>query len=144
MKDDRSRLDVHLYGRQLGDDVIIPVSFEELLLSPFARIASLTEHSVNWEMIFPNPDFHGYRNVENLVEALEPYDDFIIEIDDAAVNGAGLNVFIETGDIVPMGTPGSSGGTLEEGLTGLNCSGYVKWIAGGGSIWPGITNGFAR
>jgi hypothetical protein len=138
MRDGRSRLDVHLYGRQLGDDVIIPVSFEELLLTPFARIASLTEHSVNWEMIFPNPDSYGYRYVENLVEALEPYGDSIIEIDDATVNGAGLNVFIETGDLVPLGTPGSSGGVLEEGFTGLNCSGYVKWIADGVySSWSG-------
>ena len=56
MDDGRSRLDVHLYGRQLGDDVIIPVPFEALVLSPFARIVSLTERSVPWEILFPDPD----------------------------------------------------------------------------------------
>lgn len=137
-RDNRSRLDVHLYGRQLGDDVIIPVSFEELMLAPFARIAALTEHSVDWDMIFPDPDSYGYRYVENMVNALEVYADSIVEVEDAAVNGAGLNVFIESGDPLLVGTPASDGGVLDEGQTGLNCSGYVKWVADGVySAWSG-------
>ena len=138
MKDNRSRLDVHLYGRQLDDDVIIPVSFEELMLTPFARIAALTEHSVDWDMIFPDPDSYGYRNVEQLVNALAYYEESIEEVGDAAVNGAGLNVFIESGDLVLIGEATSGGGILEKGQTGLNCSGYVKWVADGlYSAWSG-------
>ncbi len=137
-RDNRSRLDVHLYGRQLDDDVIIPVSFEELMLTPFARITALTEHSVDWDVIFPNPDSYGYRKVEQLVNALTYYEESIVEVTDAAVNGAGLNVFIESGDSVLIGEATSDGGTLEKGQTGLNCSGYVKWVADGlYSAWAG-------
>jgi len=137
-EDGRSRLDIHLYGKQLGDDVIIPVSFEELMQTPFARIAALSGHSVNWEMLFPDSDSYGYRNVAEMVSALSRYDDSIEEVRDAAVNGAGLNVFIETGLPVRPGETTVDGGVLERGKTGMNCSGYVKWIADGVySAWSG-------
>ena len=127
--DGRSRLDVHLYGRQLGDDVLIPVSFEELMLSPFARIAALSGHAVNWEMLFPDSDSYGYTVVRNMVDSLALYEDSIVEVPDAALNGAGLNVFIESGLPVPIGARTEDGGFLEDGYTGMNCSGYVKWVA---------------
>ncbi len=137
--DGRSRLDVYLYGRQLGDDVIIPVSFEELVLAPFAGIAALTGHSVDWEMLFPDADSYGYRNVKSMVASLVRYDDSIVEVSDAAVNGAGLNVFIESGQPVRPGEHTQDGGPLEKGETGMNCSGYVKWIADGVySAWSGL------
>jgi len=136
--DGRSRLDVHLYGRQLGDDVIIPVSFENLVLTPFAGIAALTGHSVDWEMLFPDTDSYGYRNVKSMITSLARYDDSIVEVSDAAVNGAGLNVFIESGLPVLSGVKTQDGGSLEKGKTGMNCSGYVKWIADGiYSAWSG-------
>ncbi len=136
--DGRSRLDVHLYGRQLGDDVIIPVAFKDLVLAPFAGIASLTGHSVDWEMLFPDTDSYGYRNVKSLVNSLARYDDSIVEVSDAAVNGAGLNVFIESGLPVRLGEKTRDGGSLATGETGMNCSGYVKWIADGVySAWSG-------
>jgi len=134
----RSSLDVHLYGRQLSDDVIIPLPFEELILAPVARIVSLTERTVNWEMIFPNPDSRGYRYVENMVNQLSRYQSAITELADGAINGAGLNVLIETGKLIGVGEPTGNGGTLESGKTGLNCSGYVKWVVDGlYSAWSG-------
>jgi len=137
--DGRSRLDVHLYGKQLGENVIIPVSFEELMLTPFARIAALTNHSVNWEILFPDSDAYGYRKVKALVSSLAIYDDSIVEIRDAAVDGAGLNVFIESGKPIRIGEKTADGGILEKGKTGMNCSGYVKWIADGlYSAWSGF------
>jgi hypothetical protein len=135
---ERCRLDVHLYGRQLGDDVIIPVSFEELMLSPFARITALTGSSMNWKMVFPDPDSYGYRTVENLVSTLRPFADDIVEVDDASVSGGGLNVFIESGQPVMPGMATRSGGRIEQGQTGLNCTGYVKWVVDGiYSTWAG-------
>ena len=134
----RSRLDVHLYGRQLGDDVVIPVPFESLLTSPFARIAALTAHSVDWDILFPNPDALGYRRTEDFVNQLIDFDHRIQEVADAAVNGAGENVYIEDGTAVNSGTAVSGGGSLAPGQTGLNCSGYVKWVADGiFSGWAG-------
>jgi hypothetical protein len=133
----RSRLDVHLYGRQLGDDVVIPVPFESLMTSPFARIAALTDHSVDWGVLFPNPDALGYRRTEDFVNQLAGFDRLIQEVDDAAVNGAGENVYIEDGEAVRLGAPVSGGGSLSQGQTGLNCSGYVKWVADG--IYSGWT-----
>lgn len=124
----RSLLDVHLYGQQLGDDVLIPVSFEALMTAPFARIVELTEHSMNWEAVFPDPSAIGYRYVENLVRELGNYTALIQEMDDAAVNEVGDNVFIESGKPIFAGSATSDGGSLAPGSTGLNCSGFVKWV----------------
>jgi len=136
--DGRSRLDVHLYGRQLGDDVVLPVAFEELMLSPFARIASLSDRSVDWSGIFPDPDAPGYRRVERMVSRLYPSEESILEVADAAIDGGGTNVYIETGAVVRAGDPLSRGGTLPVGFSGLNCSGYVKWVVDGiHAAWSG-------
>lgn len=147
--DGRARLDVHLYGRQIGDDVVIPVPFESLVLSPFARIAAITDRSVPWEMLFPDPDSYGYRLVEHMVLDLglmpsdgrerASYPDLIIEVDDAAVNGGGQNIYIENGMPLAVGDVTSDGTALQAGKTGMNCSGYVKWVADGlYAAWAGI------
>ena len=120
----RSRLDIHLYGRQLADDVIVPVAFEALMFAPFARIVRLTDRSWDWNRIFPDPLQPGHRRVENLVETLRIYQERIVEIEDAAVDGAGRNVYIETGEAIQPGV-------VPSGRTGMNCSGYVKWVADG-------------
>lgn len=133
--DNRSHLDIHLFGRQLGNDVILPIPFRELLLVPFAQILSTTDHAIDWGLVFPDPRQLGYRRVESFVRELGIYSDRIVEIDDAAIDGGGRNVFIETGEELPADT-------VPPGLTGLNCSGYVKWIADGlYSAWGGVPGG---
>ena len=73
-----------------------------------------------------------------MVSALRPYEDRIREVSDGTVDGAGGNSYIETGDPIRPGAPVTGGGTLEPGQTGLNCSGYVKWVADGlYSAWAG-------
>ena len=129
--DGRSRLDVHLYGRRIGDDVLIPVPFDQLVLSSFARLVSLTDLSIDWDIIFPDPDNFGYRVVQNFVSLLRPYADRIVEVPDAAVDRGGRNVRIEDSEPIEVGTPLSRGGVLKAGEAGLNCSGYVKWVADG-------------
>ncbi|PIE04106.1 MAG: hypothetical protein CSA76_05930 [Spirochaetales bacterium] len=124
MEGGRCRLDVYLYGRQLGDDVIVPASFESLLFSPFARIMFLTQRSIPWKTVFPNPERIGYRRVAALAEVLSLYSGSIQEIPDAGIDGGGLNAYIDSGDLVPAEL-------MEPGKTGLNCSGYVKWVADG-------------
>ena len=127
----RSRLDLYLYGRQIGDDVVVPTAFEELILAPFARIAQLTDRSWDWSRIFPDPEQPGYRRVESMVKRVRLYRKRIVEIADAAVDGGGRSVFIETGEPIPPGV-------VPPGLTGLNCSGFVKWVADGiYSSWRG-------
>ena len=134
----RSLLDVQLYGQQLGDDVIIPLSFEALMSAPFARVVELTEYLMAWEVIFPDASAIGYRYVENLVKELGNYAELIQEIDDAAVDEVGDNVFIESGEPIFAGLPTSDGGTLAPGNTGLNCTGFVKWVVDGiYSMWKG-------
>lgn len=138
MADGRSRLDVHLYGRQLGDDVVIPVSFETLILSPFARLVALTDRSVPWEILFPDPEAAGYRRVSEMAATLGSYEELIREVPDGTINGAGINAYIETGLAVHPGAAVTGGGELQPGETGLNCSGYVKWVADGiYSGWAG-------
>ena len=122
--DRRSKLDIFLFDKNIGKGIILPVSFEELLVSPFARILYLSAKVIDWNIVFPNPDRHGYRMVEYFVNNLKPYSSRIVEFSDSAINSGGDNVFIETGrrllekDIPP-------------GLTGFNCAGYVKWVADG-------------
>lgn len=139
----RSLLDVQLYGQQLGDDVLIPFSFESLMTAPFARIVELTEHSMNWAAVFPNPNAIGYRYVENLVGELDNYTASIQEMDDAAMNRVGDNVFIESGKPVFVGLAASDGRSLTPGSTGLNCSGFVKWVVDSiYSAWKGKPGSF--
>jgi len=142
-KDGRSLLDIQLYGQRLGDDVLIPFSFEALMTAPFARIVELTEHTVAWELVFPDPGAIGYRYVENLVGELSNYTELIQEMDDAAIGEFGDNVFIESGEAIFAGLPTSDGGSLVPGNTGLNCSGFVKWIVDGiYSAWKGKPGSF--
>jgi len=129
--DDRSLMDVQLYGQQLGDDVLIPLPLESLVIAPFAKIVELTEHSMDWEIVFPDPQAIGYRHVENLVRKLSEYTDLIQEMDDAAVNEVGENVFIESGKPIFSGFATSDEGILAPGNAGLNCSGFVKWVVDG-------------
>ncbi len=127
----RSRLDIHLFGRQLGDDVVLPAPFEKLILKSFAYIVSLTEQSFDWSLIFPDPLQIGYRKIETFVRKMQPFGERIIEIDDAGIDGGGRNVFIESERELPSGL-------VPSGSAGLNCSGYVKWIADGvHSAWKG-------
>ncbi|OQX28923.1 MAG: hypothetical protein B0D92_06460 [Spirochaeta sp. LUC14_002_19_P3] len=127
----RSKLDVHLFGSQIGDDVILPIAFEKIILSSFASIVAATNHSINWDLVFPNPDRIGYRFVENFVNQIKIYSSQIAEVEDGAIDSSGINVFIENGQPLPESA-------VEPGLTGLNCSGYVKWIADGVfSAWSG-------
>ncbi|VDA99953.1 hypothetical protein S1OALGB6SA_1027 [Olavius algarvensis spirochete endosymbiont] len=134
----RSLLDVQLYGQQLGDDVLISLSFEALMLAPFAKIVELTENSMAWEVVFPDPSAIGYRYVENLVEELSNYTELIQEMDDGAVDEIGNNVFIESVEPISAGLPTSDGRNLLPGNTGLNCSGFVKWVVDGiYSVWRG-------
>jgi len=134
----RSLLKLHLYGQQLSDDVLIPLSFEALVSAPFARIVKLTEHSVDWEVVFPDPGVIGYRYVENLVREIGNYTTLIQEIDDAAMDEVGNNVFIESGKPVFAGLTTSDGKSLVSGNIGLNCSGFVKWVVDGiYSTWKG-------
>ena len=129
--DNRSRLDIHLYGKQMGDEVIIPIPFSKLIMLSFAEIVFSTDRLVDWNLIFPNPQQHGYRRVEELVKKIQPYTDKIVEVDDAAIDGGGKNVSIETGELLPVHA-------VPSGKTGLNCSGFVKWIADGVySAWVG-------
>lgn len=119
---ERSRLDVHLYGKKLNDDVIIPLPFSELMRVSLAKIVEMTEQTIRWKSIIPNPHSREYRKVESFVKKLDFYSEQIIEIDDAAIDGGGLNVFIETQKAIPsdMVSPNS---------VGMNCSGYIKWVA---------------
>ena len=127
----RSRIDIHIFGRQIGDDVIIPVAFEELMQSSFSKIAYLSRSRINWSGIFPNPRQEGYRRVEAMVRQVRQYQKSIVEFEDAAIDGYGLNVFIETGENIPADA-------LNYAQSALNCSGYVKWIMDGiHSFWVG-------
>lgn len=111
---ERSRLDLHIFGHRIYEGVRIPLALDKLILLPLSKILSLTEHKIPWDTLLTDitykewEDVRGFsKRVQNLVPALG-------DADDGAINEKGEYVYIET--LLPQ---------LDE--AGLNCSGFSKW-----------------
>jgi len=115
---DRSYLDIYLYGKILYRHVPIGLSFDQILISPMARILHLTSDAVDWESIFTDASYQEWRAMENVVQAIEPRLDSLDYVDDGAMDYRGNWVFID--DLEP-----------QPGTNGVNCSGFMKWVADG-------------
>ncbi|MDC7219872.1 MAG: hypothetical protein PQJ59_08030 [Spirochaetales bacterium] len=117
--EDRSYLDVYLYGRQIYTKIPVSVAFEELILSPFARITSLTENIIDWNKILTDRTYEEWDILDDLSFELEKGAARLEYVDDGAMNSREEWVYIETGEL------------QTEEVTGVNCSGFLKWVADG-------------
>jgi hypothetical protein len=115
--EDRSRLDLYLYGYPLYIDVLLPLPPETLTSAPFAKIITATDGVIHWDIIFPETMHSGYKTLISMVETVREALPFLPDAEDGALNGEGRFVFIET--LTPM----------EAG--GFNCSGFAKWLVDG-------------
>ncbi len=111
---DRSRLDLHIFGKNIYSGIRIPLSFDKLILLPISKIISLTENKIPWEDLFTDISIKEWKDVEDFSLKIQKTAPILGDADDGALNEKGEYVYIET--LLPQ---------LEE--SGLNCSGFSKW-----------------
>lgn len=110
----RSRLDLHLFGNIIYSGIRIPMGFKKLVILPLCKILSLTENKIPWDTILADHSYIEWRDIENFSYSIQNQLPQLGDNEDGAYNQNGELVFIET--LKPQSdTPG------------LNCSGFVKW-----------------
>ncbi|MFP4430247.1 MAG: hypothetical protein ACLFPV_03255 [Spirochaetaceae bacterium] len=115
---ERSVMDLYLAGSRVYSGIVLPSSFEELLIAPFSQIVSQTRGLVRWDLVYPAVPTEGYGTVRSMVREVRRMLPSLPDAEDGAMDEHGRLVFIE--DLV-----------LQEGQPGFNCSGFAKWIADG-------------
>jgi len=115
---DRTYLDLYLYGKLLYRHVPLGLDFEQTLYSPMARILSLTHDAIDWTEIFTDASYEEWRRIESVSNAISGRLESLPYVDDGAMDATGNWVFIDS--LKPQGEKG-----------GVNCSGFVKWVADG-------------
>ena len=134
----RSRLSIQLHGVKIAHEFTLPITFGKIIIGPFAQVLALTNSSIDWQSIFPDPASPPNLRVRNFVNKIDKYSDQFIEIKDAGGDRIGRNVYIETGQTIALPHTGSESDSGNTRQTGFNCSGYVKWIADSiNSSWNG-------
>lgn len=111
---DRSRLDLHIFGQRIYRGIRVAIPFERLVLLPLSKILSLTENKIPWDTIFSDTTYSEWDEVKNFSLSLQKQMPTLGDSEDGAIDENGNYVFIET---------------LEPQLEspGLNCSGFTKW-----------------
>ncbi len=111
--DDRTFLDVVLFGVEIHHRLIIPLKFSLILFSPIAHIIDMTRDRIQWDVILNR----GKKdNALEMIEKIRSQLPRLKDLDDGAYNEKGEPVYIAT-------EKPSEGG--------MNCSGFAKWIVDG-------------
>ena len=118
---DKSKIDLFLYGRKVYSDVPLPESFEDVLVNPANEVFVKTKGLIDWDLILNKGASLLYGNLIDMVNEIRSALPYLPDGDDGAMDADGRLVYIEN-----LG-PQSQGG--------LNCSGFVKWIVDG-IIYP--------
>ena len=117
--DDRTMMEVVLYGKTIYSDINLPFSFADVLVEPFGEIIDASSGVVDWQLIFPETSYFLFDGKLKLSTAIRENLPLIGDVEDGAMDSAGEYVFIE--DLSPQ--PPEAGG--------FNCSGFVKWVGDG-------------
>ncbi|MDC7234365.1 MAG: hypothetical protein PQJ58_14120 [Spirochaetales bacterium] len=118
LDENRSSLELTLYGVTLYSGIVLPVSLKELSVNSFARLMYLTKGTVRWDQIFSNASYPEWRSVDLLQQKIREQLPALHEFEDGAMDSEGHFVLIKDGSPAP-----------KEG--GVNCSGFAKWVADG-------------
>ena len=118
LDENRSVLDLVLYGVTLYEGIVIPVPLEDLSVSSFTRLMHLTRGTIQWDLLFTSRDYSEWAIIASLVEDITSQLGSLYEEEDAAQDRTGKFVRIEDGKA--LNEPG-----------GVNCSGFAKWVADG-------------
>jgi hypothetical protein len=117
--ENRTSLEMSLYGVTIYNGIVLPVSIEDLSVSSFARVMHLTKDIIQWEEIFTDASYPEWEQVASLARRIGEDVDFLYESDDGAQDHLGRFVLIESGEPIS----GQAGA--------VNCSGFAKWVADG-------------
>jgi hypothetical protein len=118
-RDDRTVMDITLFGVPFQTGVALPASFDRLLTAPLAGIMELASGSVDWPLVLApaqSPEDARLSQVAASVRARLPG---LRDMDDGAMDAQGRLVAIATGFPAPAGRGG------------FNCSGFAKWVVDG-------------
>ncbi len=115
---EESLMKIRLYGYLMQQDIKVPLPVEKLAAVSFEEIEDLTSAYVNWGFYDPDPDYIYSDDVIRLSRRILPLLKFLQDADDGAMDKNGHYVYI-------------SSLKEQEGTSGLNCSGFVKWIIDG-------------
>ncbi|OQY35176.1 MAG: hypothetical protein B6241_01345 [Spirochaetaceae bacterium 4572_59] len=118
LDEQRSIMDMVLYGSQLYKGIVIPVALEELALSSFSRLMHLTRGTVQWKNLFTDVSYPEWADSAGFVNILTNELGQLYESDDGAQDARGHFVRIEDG-------------VLQDEPGGVNCSGFAKWVVDG-------------
>jgi hypothetical protein len=111
--DERTFLDVVLFGVEIHHRLIIPQKFSAIVFSPIAQVIQMTRNRIRWDVILNRGKT---ENALEMIEQIRSHLPRLKDLDDGAYNQSGEPVYIATGK-------------PSEG--GMNCSGFAKWIVDG-------------
>lgn len=117
--EDRAMMDIFLYEERIYKEINLPFSFAEALTESFSEIMDASSMTVDWDLIFPEAGGFLYSGKVDLINEIRAALPDIIDADDGAIDSDGSYVFINDLSSQP------------EESAGLNCSGFVKWVADG-------------
>jgi len=117
-----SRLNIFLLQRNIQQDILIPMSLDEIARMPVSEIMRNTTGYVDWSFYLPGGEFPFpvLTSNDELVDQIRPYFSQLEDADDGAMDESGRYVFIRDDSFQGDGTAG-----------GLNCSGFAKWVVDG-------------
>jgi hypothetical protein len=112
--DDRSTMDVTLYGKKIYKQIKLYVRFNTFLTAPVSDIMRITAERIDWDLMAGE----GERSASliDMTATIRKRLPHFLDCEDGAYDSTGNPVYIETG--LP-----SAGG--------VNCSGFAKWVVDG-------------
>jgi len=114
----RSTLDAYLFGVPVARRVVVPMEFESVLVEPFSRVMRATAATVQWERLLARGEPEVDRRTRGIVQGIADRLGTLGDREDGALDAEGRFVFIDSG--LP-----------QDGVQGLNCSGFAKWVTDG-------------
>jgi hypothetical protein len=115
---ERTALEITLFGRSFQRGVILAARFESLLTAPLERIMRLAEPAVDWDLLQPAERTEADAAVERTAAAIRRALPRLGDAEDGAMDASGRMVFIRDG-------------SPQVPASGLNCSGFAKWVVDG-------------
>ncbi len=116
----RVQMDVVAYNGVLYREIILPMSFDQIVREPLSKLVALSADIVDWSMFSPSPSL--FAELRRFIEAVRKELPGLRYAEDGAIDENGTAVSIAS--LTPQGKN-----------PGLNCSGFLKWMVDG-MIYP--------
>lgn len=112
----RTLIDSIVYGGYLYRSVVLPLPFDRVITESFDSLLSLAGSAFPRRYFEPNPS--DYADIRALTAAVRASLGTLSYVDDGAFDDRGEAVYIATGK-------------AQNGTSGVNCSGFAKWLVDG-------------